>query len=289
MRVTLCRRAPGPSPLTEGETVVPAMTVADFLDLPEFDVPGAVALGVALLSSLPTGAPASVRGPAHSLRSIVLDLQAVWADRSALPDIDWCRANARLGNAWMALHGALKTATRLPSPRERSQLGAQLLQTIFPDGLEFLLSSNTERVEETARRLRGIESERAWRAVSLVTGHPEFLEVVKEAHEGCCAAIGDTASPRASRASKLEGQLQRFRDLVSRYVLQLAAWCRRDDGPGEPLLRSALETLGAALRTEPLDPEAPPLTPRARRRAGQAQDNGWPGTITPHTPIPEVA
>lgn len=272
-----------------GGAVPPETTVADFLDLPEFDVPGAVSLGVSLLRSLPANAPASVRQPAQGLRSIVLALQGAWADPDARPGVDRCGASARLGNAWRALHSALKTATRLPAPRERSQLGQQLLSGVFPDGLEFLAWPTQERCSETTRRLDRIESERSWRAITLVTGHPEFLEVVKETHEACRSTLRSPVERQAAAATELEAQLHEFRRRVADYLVELAAWSRQDTGARASALRTALGSLDDEFDDPSRDDEARSSASSGWRRQVQEQGVAHRTGVTPQTPIPEVA
>ncbi len=235
--------------------MVSKFDLVQYLEVPELDVPEAVALGIALLGAVPASSPPSVREAALALRTAVLCLRQRWAERSAQAETELALSglDARLGNAWTALYGALKAATRLPSARERSQLASRLLLALFPDALRFLNLPSAEKRYASAALQERIEREGLARPISLAIGHPEFLEELVEA-QGAYRLAGNT-SECTEDGEDVGLELWRFRESTVQYVLQLAAWCARSSKAGDALLACSLRSLVSR------PPRATPATP----------------------------
>ena len=264
-----------------------ALKVVEYLSVPDLDVPEAVALGVALLGLMPADAPSTVRKRAQSLRGATLVLQSIWAERQDAGANSVFVSRLRLANAWGALHDALRAVTRLPPQRERRHLGIGLLQAIFQGKPEFLALPVSDAMLQSGRMLAAIDEEGLSRRISLATGHPEFLEEIREAHSNlqCALTSHGLRQPALSDEPPLE-RLSNFRAATTDYALQLVAWCRQIDESGFALMESALEPI-ADLAQGAVCGES------TRRLSGISGAEGDASSaairVTPYTHVPEVA
>ena len=132
---------------------------ARYLRAPVLDVPGAIALGIALLSSTDGSLSGAPHASAKRLHVRVLDLQARWAEQRAVasaPKTDPRPADQRLDRAWAAVGRRLEPLSELPETVPEAKLAATLYALLFPAGLTFLAMAFEKQWAESEQRLEQI-------------------------------------------------------------------------------------------------------------------------------------
>ncbi len=257
-----------------------------YLRTPVLDVPGGVALGIALLSAAGKELPAPAKRAAKVLRQAVVALQNNWAaQRSAsqTTEEDKRPADQRLDRAWAAVGVRLQTVSELPAEIEEAGQAARLNARIFPDGLAFLRLPYERQWAESEQRLALIADEEMGAVVAELVG--DFvLNELKDAHADYGRVLGITnAKPESGDVvPNLLGQLRVVQQAMSGYALQLVAAAH-----AEPELAPAVRR---ALR--PFEDLREAQARRANARGGavvvEEEEPEVTGgdVVTPTTPVP---
>jgi hypothetical protein len=195
-----------------------------YLRLALTDVPSGIALGVALLTSMPRTAPDNVKKAATKLRMATVGLQDAYsrAERGASLG-EKRQADVAIDNAWSALFARLEAFASLPAAHwPRATRAAQLVATLFPDGLSFLSFTYTDEWAEGEKRLERIAAHGLTRDIDEIAG-PEFLAEVKRAQQ----RYGEVLALRKTGDKKLSGDLtdplRALGRAISNYALQVIA------------------------------------------------------------------
>lgn len=254
-----------------------------YLRAPVVDVPGAVALGIALLSSTErslSGAPAK---SAKQLRSRVVALQAAWGEQQAAPSatsVDPRPADQRLDRAWGAVGRRLESLAELPESVPEARLAAALHARLFPEGLAFLALPFEKQWAESERRLARIDADPEAKKLGSLVGEFVLVEL-REAHAAYGRVLGITAAkvepaPRALLAEPLRAVTQS----IASYALQVVAAAHAEPSLA-PAARKALRPIddlraAQARRTAAGEPKV---------IAGDGTGPS-PAGVSPTTPVP---
>ncbi len=259
-----------------------------YLRTPVLDVPGGVALGIALLSAAGKELPTPAKRAAKVLRQAVVALQSNWAaQRSAsqTTEEDKRPADQRLDRAWAAVGVRLQTVSELPAEIEEAGQAARLYARIFPDGLAFLRLPYERQWAESEQRLALIADEEMGAAVAELVG--DFvLNELRDAHADYGRVLGITnAKPESGDAvPNLLGQLRVVQQAMSGYALQLVAAAH-----AEPELAPSVRR---ALR--PFEDLREAQARRANARGGAVEEEEEEpvvtggDVVTPTTPVPVI-
>ena len=254
-----------------------------YLRTPILDVPGAVALGIALLTAAGKDLPVAAKRAAKVLRQAVVALQSDWAaqrDAGLTTEEDKRPADQRLDRAWAAVGGRLQTLAELPQTLDEASQAARLYARIFPDGLAFLRLPYERQWAQSEQRLEQLAHEELGAAVEELVGAFVLTEL-RDAHANYGRVLGITdAKPGAVAAPNLLEQLRVVQQAMTGYALQLVAAAH-----AEPELAAAVR---GALR--PLDDlrEAQGRRANARGGGGAATTEPELEAVTPNTPVPVI-
>jgi hypothetical protein len=241
---------------------------------PVLDVASGVALGVALLTALPKEAPENVRRAAKKLRSATVDLQQAWGATGRSAPMEKRPADIRVDKAWGALYSRLDAYASLPAgEHKRAKRAAELLDLIYPDGLQFLTLPYSAEWAEGEKRLRLIEDDELAEDLDALAG-PEFLAEVRKAHKLYGEAIGITKPSGEAKRVNLVDPLRALGRAITQYALQVIAMV--DDEKAE-----SVEVVKRALR--PIDDHRTDAAHRVAR--ADKEDEPPPAT---ETSVPEV-
>jgi hypothetical protein len=249
--------------------------------LPVLDVPGGVALGIALLAALDTSLPPAVRNAAKRVRVAVIALQGQWAEQRAAeqqPTPNPRPADLRIDRGWSAIGRRLEALVDLPIPQ--AARAARLHQQLFPSGLSFLTLAYQKQWAESEQRLEQIDKQKLDAELGELVGDFVLAEV-RAAHEDYGRALGITrAKDDAPSPTRVVDALRELRDAMAAYGLQLVAAAY-----AKPELASVVRK---ALR--PIDDMRATQARRSPSKpADRAEDapTGAP-SVSPSTPVPEV-
>ena len=252
-----------------------------YLRTPILDVPGGVALGIALLTAAGKDLPAAAKRAAKVLRQAVVALQGDWAaQRTAglTTEEDKRPADQRLDRVWAAVGARLQTLADLPQTIAEAKQATQLYARLFPDGLAFLRLPYERQWAESEQRLKQLADEEMGAAVEELVGEFVLIEL-RDAHANYGRVLGITsARAQATVAPNLLDPLRTVQQAIVAYALQVVAAAHAD-----PELMGAAR---AALR--PID-----ALREAQARRAVSRESGGGGAasgveVTPTTPVPEA-
>ncbi len=258
-----------------------------YLRNPVLDVPGAFALGIALLHSMDKTLPSPAKKAARTMRAALVELQASWAQQveaTSQPGTDPRPADQRLDRAWGAVGARLESVADLVGDLPEAKQARMLRERLFPTGLMFLTLPFEKQWAESEQRLKlSADPELAEMLASLVGDF--VLDEVRDAHKDYGRVLGITAARGAAPdPARVLIPLRTALSAINSYTLQLVAAAQV-----EPKLLGAIRK---ALR--PLDDLR---DAQARRRgAGRGAEPTTPTTTTttgpmasvPTTPVPDV-
>ena len=164
-----------------------------YVRAPMIDVPSGVALGVALLTALPTPTPDNVLNAANKVRQETVALQLAWGkgDRGGAPP-DRRKADMRIDNAWGILLDRLEAYSLLPvAGFPRAPRARELVDILSPGNREWLNFVYGAEWAESTKRLERIAGDGLTQDINDLAG-PEFLSEVQEAHTAYGIALGVT-------------------------------------------------------------------------------------------------
>lgn len=241
---------------------------------PELDVASGVALGVSLLSAMPKEASENVRKAARRLRAATVELQDAWsANGRGDATIDKRPADIRVDKAWGALYSRLDAYASLPSDENpKAKRAAELLDLIYPDGLQFLTLPYNAEWAEGEKRLKLIEDEELAADLNELAG-PEFLAEVKKAHKLYGDAIGITR-PAGEGPVNLVDPLRALGRAITQYSLQVVATVDES--------QASISTAKGALK--PIDDTRADAAHRVARAGKEDRSPTGPKTLVPEVP-----
>jgi hypothetical protein len=234
---------------------------------PVLDVASGVALGIALLTGMPKSAPDGARKAARKLRKGVEELQSAWAasGRSSGPS-ERRPADIRVDKAWAALHARLDAYSSLPADEHpNARRAGELVDIIYPEGLQFLTLPYAMEWAEGEKRLKLIDEEGIGAEIDALAG-PEFLAEVRKAHKIYGEAIGVTKPAGEEATVNLVDPLRSVGRAITEYALQLIPLAAESSASAD-VVRGALR---------PIDEHRSDAAHRAAPAA------------SPTTPLPEI-
>lgn len=244
-----------------------------YLRPPILDVPGAVALGHALLSATPTEAPEPVRAAAHTMRKALDALQKAWATTLPAKVPDPRPVDTSYDAAWSALRERIATALTLAASQpELAERAERILSLLFPTGADFLKLPYAKQWAEAEKRLALVQTEGLRDDIERLAGAPYFAQV-ETLHQSYGEALGITKAkePPPPAANVLE-PLRLAQRAMGAYQIQLVAAALDDEAFAEAARRALA----------PVDAARAAAARRARGQQGEVE-------VTPETPLPEVA
>jgi hypothetical protein len=262
---------------------------ARYLRTPILDVPGGVALGIALLTAAGKDLPLAAKRAAKVLRQAVVALQNDWAAQrnAGLTTAEDKRpADQRLDRVWAAVGVRLQTLADLPPTLAEAKQATQLYARLFPDGLTFLRLPYERQWAESEQRLTQLADKEMGAAVEKLVGDFVLAEL-RDAHANYGRVLGITdAKPNAEVAPNLLDQLRVLQQAMTSYALQLVAAAHADPELVTPVRR--------ALR--PLDALREAQARRGGGRGGAAEPAVTEPAVTepavtevtPTTPVPAM-
>ena len=249
-----------------------------YVRAPMIDVPSGVALGVALLTALPTPTPDNVLNAANKVRQETVALQLAWgkSDSGGAPP-DRRKADMRVDNAWGILLDRLEAYSLLPGAGfPRAPRARELVDIISPSNREWLNFAYGAEWAESTKRIERIEADGLAHDINELAG-PEFLSEVQEAHTAYGIALGVTKPAHDTPEVNLAEPLRSLARAIGRYGIAVVGMVN-DDPESVAVVRKALR---------PIDSFREGLARRIR--AGGAAVEGAPEVpASPTTPVPEI-
>lgn len=206
-----------------------------FLEPPQLDTAGMLALGRALVYLAPTEPPQEIFNSLRRLKQAWEDLNSAGKaarDPSRHESSGRQPADVVMDNAWTALYERLRAFAMLPEAEvPRVRRAHDLLRLLYPDALGFLKLPYEQEWAESGNRLRLIERLKLADEINALAG-PEFLAQVRRAHDtyGKVLGIAGESTPDSSSESahvrELRAALGRA---ISHYALKVVSMS--DDDP----------------------------------------------------------
>jgi len=216
--------------------------------LPRLDVATAVALGIALLDAKPPEVTPALTKSRKRMRTAVVALQAAWAERDKKrgqhEPLDLRSLDARVDNAWAALHAILQALSWLPADKSnRFASAARLLSNLFPNGKGFLTLPYAAEWTESQKRLDRIEKEGLAEELSRLCG-ADVVEELRQAHREYGKAVGKVLQGAGEVDTVgLREPLQRLTRTIEDYCIKVLATAEPDDPATEQAVRKALKPI----------------------------------------------
>lgn len=202
-----------------------------YLDPPQVDVPGTLALARAVLDVAPVTPQVDLIIPLRRLRKAVDDLHSTWQLAPQPPPLprEAVRVESKqpvdliMDNAWTALYERLRAYALLPEEQvPRARRAREILRTLFPDALAFLRLPYEAEWAQSEDRLKSIERLRLGEELATIAG-PEFLVEVRRAHELYTRVLGmKGGEPTLSSAGSESAVLRELRWAVGKALSQYA-------------------------------------------------------------------
>lgn len=255
---------------------------------PRVSVPVAVALGIALLSAAPKGAPQAVRRAAGRLRESVLVLQQGWRQHVAAGLVSPTtpkQADNRVDRAFRAMAMRIEALTLLSADAGSDvDVAIDAYQRLFPDGMRFLNLPHPQQWAHCDRILATIDDDAKLAAdVERLVGKTTMKEV-RAAQQAYGEVLGITSARQSADAVPLVEPLEAVRSSIVAYMVQLIAM-QSDDPSRLPAARKALA---------PIDEVRAAQAAQGRRSDASSPDTAarelvdGEATVTPDTPVPTV-
>ncbi|MFT3768124.1 MAG: hypothetical protein QM820_21955 [Minicystis sp.] len=146
-------------------------------------------------------------------------------------------------NAFRALVGFLRVVALLPPERHPSSVVArEMLDTVFPDGLEFIKIKPEKEWEQANIRLGLLKSRGFDEAIAKMGGQP-FLDELAHAHARYGQALGIDTLPEERVPPAVGERFYEAMDSVRAYVLRVTASVSRKDPKSAELADRLLDPL----------------------------------------------
>lgn len=229
-----------------------AVSVTDDFDptryarLPRFDVVAGIALSRQLVSTLDALTPEEaqpLRRAANRLRYEAEALQQVWLqqqDAGATPEP--APVDQMADTAWRLLYERLLAYASLPSEQHPEAVrAAEIVSTVFPDGLAFLSLDYISQWREADERLQRIARCGLAGDIHRLAG-TAFLVEVERCHRLYRRAIGEEASHESTSPmlTPISQPLRQMTQALLSLCAQLVALYFEGDGQQRKLARFAL-------------------------------------------------
>ncbi len=200
-----------------------------YLRPPVLDVPGAVALGHALVSAAPAEAPEPVRVAAERMRSALSELQALWAVAQPEKPEDPRPLDSSYDAAWSALRERLNAVLTLAaSEPELAERAQRVLSLLFPTGADFLQLPYQKQWAEAAKRIALVHSEGLGTDLEQLAGAPYWAQV-ERVHQSYGEVLGITKPKQpVPPAAKVLEALRAAQRAIGAYQIQLVAAALHD-------------------------------------------------------------
>jgi hypothetical protein len=215
---------------------------SDYSGVPLLDVAGGISLTTSLKTAMPAKMPVTVKSAAREMVAAADALADAWSDEP-VPTVDDRRpADAAIDRAWGAFHSRLVAYSTLPTDRyKESAEAANLVRTLFPDGLAFLRLPYNQEWAESAKRLKKIADDNLEDTLNDLAGE-EFLAEIRRAHEVYGEVLGITKVAPAAQSPVRAERLRELRRLMNRYVVRVLAQLD-DDAESQAMVRQALQPI----------------------------------------------
>lgn len=215
---------------------------SDYSGVPLLDVASGISLATSLKTALPAKMPANVKSAAREMIAAAQALADAWSDEP-VPTVDDRRpADAAVDRAWGAMHGRLVAYSNLPADRyKESAEAANLVRTLFPDGLAFLRLPYNQEWAESQKRLKKIADDNLEDTLNDLAGE-DFLTEIRRAHDVYGEVLGITKVAPAAQSPVRAERLRELRRLMSRYVVRVLAQLD-DDAESQAMVRQALQPI----------------------------------------------
>ncbi len=265
-----------------------------YLRQTSLDVPGAVALGIALVSAADKRLPTAPKRALKQLRQSVIALQEDWAAqrRSGLlteAEEDRRPADQRLDRVWAAVAMRLESVAALTEVVTESKQAGELYAQLFPTGLDFLKLPFEREWAQSEQRMEQLADGDVRGPLEALVG-AFVLNELRDAHANYGRVLGiTTARGKSTVAPNLLDPLRTVQQGISAYALQVIAAAHADPEM-VGIARAALRPIDAvreaqARRASAREGAAAGATPEVVDDAGLG---GVGGEVTPTTPVPEA-
>jgi hypothetical protein len=205
---------------------------ADIVVLPVLDVSSAITLGGEMLTAVKSAEkthklPKAIKKSLVTVNDRHQSLRAASAERlsgaQATDGARTVRADRRLDTAWNAVLTWLSGWSKLPETAPQAAIARHIIDTIFADGLKFLLLAYKQEWAESDTRLLHMGNEKLDADIVKLGGAP-FMDELRAAHLEYGEALGITATPDApNTGANLRDALNAFLLALRTYVVRVSA------------------------------------------------------------------
>ncbi len=237
---------------------------------PIFTLLGGITLAEALRAACPSDSSQVIKKSLQKLDRVRGDAQSAWREkqRALAPSSETAsqEVDKMCDRGWAALRARLYAYSLLPQDvHPKSARAAELLERLFPNGLEFTQRIYVEQLAAMDSLIQRIAEEKLDKELASLCG-PEFLDNVERQLPRYRAMVQGGLA-RAADAPNLTMHLKRLSQAIAEYSTKVAASV---DGEDEASVRRAVAALSpidryreAALRRSggtggPVDPAVDP-------------------------------
>jgi hypothetical protein len=227
-----------------------SFTVDDLIQLPRFDAVGAVTLGEKLVTvaAAEPELPRAIRRAKEALEEDLASLRRAAAARLASAAAESpavvAEADRTLDGCWTALFDWLTGFSKLPAGTPEADEAQQLLATLYPDGLSFILLPYELEWNQSDLRLARIHTESLGDRIRALGGEV-FIKALMGAHASYGKLLGlpRPTGPAASGAPSVAEALDGFAAALRVYALKVTAYVEVDEPETAALSKRLLEPL----------------------------------------------
>jgi hypothetical protein len=180
----------------------------------------------------------------EQVRDAAKALQLAVGQRHGSTSVNLRPLDRRFDGSWAALHGRLVAATRLVDEPEAAR-AADLLASLFPDGLRFLLSSYDAEWFHSKMLLDRIMNEDLYDDLVELAGQ-RYMDVVQDAHAALGQGLGldENAEPEAAdEPARVGEQVSILAEAIADYARVLAGAVNKKDPKSSARFLAALAPL----------------------------------------------
>jgi hypothetical protein len=227
-------------------------------------------LAARLQKAAPHDISAELRAALRAIAVRAADVAEVQSERDRLGPARVRPLLSAYDNGWSALHEALVAAARIPAVvSNRGQRSRAILESVFPDGISFVVLDAEAAWAEGKRRVDRLRDEGFEATLAELIGS-DFVATVDTVTKDLADAIGTGSRPHVVlNTSALQEALWRFGRAVGNYGRLMAATCDQESAASVERFLRAMAPIDAhrnAARSggdheADRDDAAPPMSP----------------------------
>lgn len=213
-----------------------------YIRIPTRTVSGCLSLARALLVAAPKQGPAEVFVRLQDMHGAAIELQGRWIAASASADGDTPRTyDRRIDRAWAIFYERTHHWVEIEHA-DKAERAEQLVEKLFPTGLDFTNLAYPDEWAESDKRLTMIANDELREEFVELIGE-EFVAHLEQAHVDYGDVLGITAKKDESGPVRMLESIRALRMTMADYATLLIGLTRRSDAAAVASTEASLEPI----------------------------------------------